>query len=696
MQTPGQPENAHQHRSGIPRRTVLTSAAVAAFAAAAAGALGNPARARAVPSNSGSLLVGRGIADMTGELLGAGMNGYGAFEQVTTGLHLRQRSRAFIFQDTASNTRLVHVTTETGLMFQSTFEEVLRRLSAEFGDLYHRGNVLLSATHTHAGPGGNSGHLLYDITVTGFRPATFEANVAGIVESIIMAHNDIAPAILGLTRSSLSDAGVNRSAPAFDNDPAIDRAAFPDRIDPQSTTLHISRGGTVDGAINWFATHGTSMKATNTIVSSDNKGYAAYRWEREEVGIDYLANNNSIVAAFAQSNPGDISPNLDLQPGEGPTDDEFQNTRIIGDRQYQAARSQSGGTGIGGGIDIRWRYVDMSNVTVAPEFTGDGREHKTAPAMLGASFAAGSQEDGGAGEDFPFNEGERGGNPMVKAVTDQIFAITPDILAAQAPKEILLPVGLVPGVVQQVFPFYVVRIGTLHLVSLPFEVTIVSGLRLRRTVSEILGTPTDSIIVQGYTNAYGHYLTTPEEYDTQNYEGGSTLFGRWQLPAVTQIVAQLATALRDGTPVDPGGPASDDATARIPVSPSGQPIVDMPPAGRAFGDVLAEPAAAYAMGQQAKAVFAGANPNNNLRRGDTYLTVERKDGAAWKRIADDGDWSTKLLVEQNLLVTTVTVTWDIPSGQQPGTHRIVYQGDARDISGRVFPIRGASREFEIA
>lgn len=657
--------------------------------------LSTAAPARAVPSNSGSLLVGRGIADMTGEVFGAGMNGYGDLSQTSVGLHLRQRARAFVFQDRASGARVVHVTAETGLMFQSIFEEVLRRLASRFGDLYHRGNVLLTATHTHSAPGGNSGHLVYDLTVLGFRPATFEANVAGIVDSIIHAHSDIAPATVGLSRGRLTDAGVNRSVAAFDADPPEDKAAFPAKIDPNSVTLQISRNGRVDGIINWFATHGTSMMTTNRIVSTDNKGYAAYRWEREELGIDYLANDNSFVAAFAQSTPGDISANLDLHPGHGPTDDEFENTRIIGDRQYRAARAQSGSAAhIGAGIDVRSMYVDMSNVTVAPEFTGDGRTHKTATAMLGAAFAAGSQEDGGGGPEF-LNEGARGGNPLIRAVNEQIYNLTPELRAAQAPKDILLPVGLVPGAVQQVFPFYIVRIGDAYLVALPFEVTIVAGLRLRRAVSNILGAEADSIIIQGYTNGYGHYLTTPEEYDTQNYEGGATLFGRWQLPAVQQILTQLATALHSGTQL-PSAAVAPDLTGQIPVSPTGAVTIDMAPPGHGLGDVITEPAQSYSPGQQVKAVFVGANPNNNLRRGDTYLSVERNDSGSWRRVADDGDWSTKLLVDQNALVTTITVTWDIPAGQRSGNHRIVYRGDARDLTGKAFPITGTTREFAVA
>ena len=54
-----------------------------------------------------------------------------------------------------------------------------------------------------------------------------------------------------------------------------------------------------------------------------------------------------------------------------------------------------------------------------------------------------------------------------------------------------------------------------------------AGLRLRRTLAAELGVPEDHVTVQGYSNAYGHYVTTPEEYSAQNYEGGATVFGPW-------------------------------------------------------------------------------------------------------------------------------------------------------------------------
>ena len=145
-------------------------------------------------SSGGGLHVGRGLADMTGEPWGAGMFGYAVDEQKTVGIQRRQYARAFIFVDAArENSRLVHVTCDVGLMFQSIHLEVLRRLKEKYGDLYNQSNVLLAATHTHVAPGGTSQHLMVDITHGGFRPKTFEATVEGIVTAIIRAHDDIQP-----------------------------------------------------------------------------------------------------------------------------------------------------------------------------------------------------------------------------------------------------------------------------------------------------------------------------------------------------------------------------------------------------------------------------------------------------------------------------------------------------------------------
>src|SRR3712207_4369637 len=117
-------------------------------------------------------LVGRGISDVTGPAAENGMMGYSSFDQKTTGIHQRQRSRAFVVVDQATGKRVAYVNADLAMIFRAVQEEVLARLQARYGSLYTRENVLLSATHTHAGPGGYSPNLAYNPTILGLQPQT--------------------------------------------------------------------------------------------------------------------------------------------------------------------------------------------------------------------------------------------------------------------------------------------------------------------------------------------------------------------------------------------------------------------------------------------------------------------------------------------------------------------------------------------
>jgi neutral ceramidase len=705
----GESPDGPPRTTGSSRRNVLRATAAAAglgltglppsTASAAGRTSAAPGRAGAAEAGAHtSYLVGRGIADATGEVAEVGMMGYGRTDQQAQGLHTRLRARAFVIAgrapDGGAGERVALVVVDSPMIFSSVHQAVLRALEERYGGLYTARNTMITATHTHAGPGGYSHHLLYNITTLGFHAKTFDAVVRGVVEAVGRAHADLAPAGLSLSRGELRGASVNRSRAAFERNPADVRAHFPDAIDPLTTLLRIEREGRLVGAVNWFATHCTSMSGDNRLISADNKGYAAYHWEREVAGADYLADASpEVITAFAQTNAGDMSPNLDLRPPTTPED--FERTRACGLRQYEAAARQleSPGTPLAGGVDSRLVYVDLSDVTVAPEFTGDGRTHRTARPAVGASMAAGSMEDGPA---FPgFTEGE---NPFWDAVSHSVvYTVSPELREAQAPKAIAVPIGEMNRIypwVQEVVPVQLVRVGRLYLIGVPGEVTIAAGLRLRRTVADVTGAGLDDVLVAGYANAYFHYLTTPEEYDAQHYEGGSTLFGRWQLPALQQVSAELARAMRDGREL-PTGPEPPDLSA-APLALQPPVVLDAPQIGRSFGDVLTQPRESYRTGERVSAVFAGAHPGNDPRRGSTYLRVERYEGGAWRTVADDGDWSTAFRWERDgIAASRVTVTWDVPSGAVPGRYRVRYHGDAKPLLGGARSFSGTTRAFTV-
>jgi neutral ceramidase len=645
-------------------------------------------------ADSEAFLVGRGISDVTGEPAGCGMLGYGKPEQISAGLHTRLRTRAFVVVDPDSGERLLISVSDLPLMFSSVHQEVLARLAATYGELYTDRNVMLTVTHTHCGPGGYSHHRLYNMTTHGFHPLTFDAITSGIVEAATRAHDDIGPATLRLSRGELQDASVNRSPSSFDRNPEADKEFFPNRIDPQTTLLRVERGGATVGAINWFATHGTSMTNHNRLISGDNKGYAAYHWERVMSGIDYLATTApDFIAAFAQTNTGDMSPNLNFAPGSGPTEDEFDNTRLIGERQAVAAAALARlpGDELAGGVDVRTRYVDLGDITVSPEFTPDGKSHRTSRVVGGAAALAGTDE----GKGFPgFKQGR---NPIVDGFSRRVvYALSPRLRDSQAPKGAVLPGGLMNRIapfVQERVPVQLLRIGKLYLIGIPGEVTITAGLRMRRAVAAVVGADLGDVLVAGYSNAYIHYVTTPEEYENQRYEGGSTLFGRWEAPALTQVAVELATAMRDGRPVD-RGVAPPDLSGKLRSARQRPP--DEAGSDGDFGTVIAAPSARYSAAERVTAGFVGANPNNNLRRGATYLEVQRAEGEQWVRVADDGDWSTQLhWRKQGKAGSRISITWDIPADAAPGNYRIAYFGDVRSTSGSVNDFSGVTEPFEV-
>ncbi|MFD4430360.1 neutral/alkaline ceramidase [Nocardia sp. NPDC058497] len=675
----------------LSRRTVLTASALG-VAAVPLVATGTPA-AHANPK-PGGFEFGLGIADLTGPAAECGMMGYSQLDQATAGIHLRPRARAFVIG--AGGNRIAYVAVENGAVFGSVHRGVLLALAQRFGDRYTERNVVLTSTHTHSSCGGSAHDYAYTLATLGFQQQVYDAEVNGVVEAIVAADADFGAGTIALGRTELHDASVNRSRVAFERNPEADRAVFPGAVDPAVTTLVFSRAGREVGALTWFATHNTSMTNANRLISSDNKGYASFAAEHIEHGVRHLDGAASYIAAFAQTNAGDMSPNLNLAPGDGPTTDEFENTRILGERQYAVSkRAAAQAVSMSGAVDSLLCYIDLADVAVDGRFTPDGAPRRTSPAAAGVSLIAGSVEDGPGLPGGPIPEGVR--NPLVDFLGG-IDQPHPAWLAdAQAPKAIAVPLGLLPPVpwVPNVVPIQLIRIGGLYLAAAGAEFTIVAGLRVRRAVAAALGVDPEQVLLQGYANSYHEYVTTPEEYDAQQYEGASTLFGRYTLGAYLQEFTRLAAAFVAGGAIG-RGPAPRDVSALQPNFAS-TPGPDATPQGRAFGDVLVQPPAHTPRGERVAVEFVSAHPKHNPRRGDTFLVVQRRTGAGdWVRVANEGEWDVRFhWRKEGDAISIARFTWDIPAAATPGVHRFVHYADALGADGALRPVTGTSAEFEV-
>jgi neutral ceramidase len=259
---------------------------------------------------NGTYLIGRSLADITLPVVGMPMMGFVRADQISEGLHQRQYARTFVIADASGKNRVALVTCDLAFPTHTLKLAVLDRLREKFGDRYEYANVVLAATHTHAAPGGYHHHISSGPLGGGFYRQCFDALVDGISESISAADADLKPGKVLLAQGEVEGAGVNRSRVAYMNNPAAERAQYRSDVDTTMTLLKFARDDGPIGALNWFAVHGTSMNYHNRLISGDNKGYAAYAMEQAH-GTRH-SGKPEFVAAFAQSNAGDVTPNLNL------------------------------------------------------------------------------------------------------------------------------------------------------------------------------------------------------------------------------------------------------------------------------------------------------------------------------------------------------------------------------------------------
>ncbi len=635
-------------------------------------------------------LVGRGKADVTGPAVGVQLWGFVRADQISEGIHFRLFSRAFVVAERDGGKRLAFASVDLGSITHAMHQDVVDRLKAKYGDAYTEANVILSATHTHSGPSG-FWHYGSDSPIgSPFYPEYYEAIVQGITDSIAQAHEDLQPGTIHLATGTVKGAGANRSVAAYLANPEAERARYATDTDEGMTLLKFTDASGDIGMVNWFASHPTAMTFFNRLISGDHKGRASALFEAEH--------GAGFVGAFAQSNAGDITPNLNLN-NTGPGKDEFETTDIIAHRQYDVARAIFGQTEetLSGPIDFRHAYVNLGNLEVADEFTGAGPQH-TCPSAFGYAFAAGSTEDGGG---HPlFKEGMLARNAMIDGTVKTQFKLPEPSDACrecQTPKVILFSPGeMNPPGQSQVAPMTLARIGGLTLVCVPSEVTTMAGRRLRERVARELGSESKHVVIVGYANDYAGYVTTREEYGTQQYEGGHTLFGQWTLATYEQEFTRLARAMVSGEAAAEGG-APVDMRGQVPGLQLAV-AADTLPNNAKFGEETGKIRKAYSRGDTVEAVFWSGNPRNDFHTGGTYLRVERQDGGAWTTVSTDNDWNTKcrwLPAPDMPEALQLTVTWDIPADAPPGTYRIVHEGNYKTADGKIERFTGASREFQL-
>jgi neutral ceramidase len=642
--------------------------------------------------------VGVGRYDITGPAAEMEMMGYARAEQKDTGIHQRLWSRAFVFVDPATAKRVAFVSVDLGMAFQAVKQGVVKLLKQRHIDGYDDNNILISATHTHSGPAGYAHHALFNITALGFDKDNYQAVVSGIAESIILADQHKKTGRVFWNAGELLGANGNRSIKAYLKNPASERARYAYPVDKTMSLLRLDdMSGQPIGMVNWFAVHGVSMSPENTLISGDNKGYASYLFEREK-GADFVG-AKGFVAAFAQANEGDVTPNIFGQAFDGQCLNfrcgDMQRTSRVAHLQLARAQSlyQTAKEQVTGPIDYRQQYIDMSAQPVAASLVGQAHAHTCVPA-LGYAFGAGTTD--GPGPDI-FYQGELKGNPLVDVLRNWLTPPTQTELACQMPKPVLLSVGTNKPYawVPTRMPVQILQLGSVAILAVPGEMTTMSGRRLREYIKPFLPKTIQHVVIAGLANAYAGYIADPDEYLQQNYEGGFTVFGRWTLPAYMQAFAKIAKDLRDGRET-PAGPQPEDLSQHQ-LSFIPKVVFDDVPLGKHFGDVITQPLASYQPNAVVSVKFWGAHPRNNLETQQGYLAVQRLVDGQWQTVLHDYDWDTIYQWQRvGLSYSQITIAWHVAAGTPAGTYRILQRGSYKyGWNGRIYPYQGVTRPFQI-
>jgi len=243
------------------------------------------------------------------------------------------------------------------------------------------------------------------------------------------------------------------------------------------------------------------------------------------------------------------------------------------------------------------------------------------------------------------------------------------------------------------------------MLIMPGELTTMARRRIREAIrtklisAGILG-PDAYVVIAGPANSYTHYVTTRGEYGVQRYEGASTIFGQFTLEAYIDKYWNLLPFIADnasGTPPSDAAPPEQTSKA---ISMQTPVMFDTAPIGKTFGAILVDVKhTAYHAGDTVTAQFVGANPRNNLRLEDSFLTVDQQASGQWRTVRSDSHPSTTFRWSRTNTVTgtsTVVISWTIENGTPLGTYRLRYFGDSKPVIGSISSFSGMSSNFAVA
>lgn len=398
----------------------------------------------------------------------------------------------------------------------------------------NRNKVIFSASHTHHSPGNymtSSVYNLFSSRRKGFDEELFTFLGDRIAYSIQLAIQERQATNIFYTQKNVKGLSRNRSLEAFRFNPVSEQLKIVNQIqdvsaywdpahclkqdslmfkaiDPRLTLLLFKNSSTDElfHLMYHFGGHPTTMGKHNLLYGGDLTGFASNLVEL------YLGENApfEIPVSFFNGAAGDVSMNWEKQG--------FEETRklseILAVHIIDALSNPQ--TLITGAIAhalnvksaVNFSLEDGSVITEV-FCKGESIRQTGKQPKIGITAKVGA-EDGRTKDDY--NECGKEGRSKVECDGPHGNKIDNNVESFGVnfidPPE-LMKVG-----------YY--ELGSLKIVTMPGEVTVALAERFKTIARDY---NTDPVLLFSMTNGYLSYFTTAEEYQAQNYEGASNLFG---------------------------------------------------------------------------------------------------------------------------------------------------------------------------
>ncbi len=523
--------------------------------------------------NNDQFLIGLAKEDITPAANGEVLLGFGDPEHKANKIETPLFARALTIELT-KDTHIAIACLEICFISQALRDEVLSLLQTKDPTTnWNEAQLLLCATHTHCAPGGHTHDIMYNLPNKGWYPHVLKKYAEGTMKAILKARRDLKPGRVRFAEGEFKPeqpVAFNRSVDAWNLNPETQKYSFSDRHKALDKTMRLFRfenlNGEFIGCLNEFAVHCTSVHRDYKMIHSDNKGIAATELENKLGG----------TCIFVQGAAGDVSPNFQKFKGlfetRGTNKDDLISVRDNGLMQSEMAEAlvykAKSSEALAAELEYTLQYINMSNIEVDPQDVNGQVNLKTRLAVIGARALLGTDEGMPTPKPLYYlivligrmlnltgiDEMQKPKLGCVQSGEGQIFKVEKfdrllvpgifDPIVQQIKKWGALNLTVLP-LSPQIVPIQLLRLGSWVWLAVPGELTTTSGARLKKSILSDLkkNKSVQSALIVGYANSFTGYITTPEEYELQRYEGASTHFGKWTQPAYQTVFRKLALNL---------------------------------------------------------------------------------------------------------------------------------------------------------